>query len=81
MNRSAIKIISEFAQYCEDNNKTFNNQDLIIMCKKCEELFAQQIAMAFDAGLERGVRESDIMVTDEPLPEYGKTYYKEKYGI
>ena len=79
MNKSVIKIISEFAQYCDDNNKTFTNKDLLLMCKKCEALFSEQIISAFDAGLERGVRESDIMMTDEPLPEYGKDYYKERF--
>lgn len=79
MSKSAIKIIAEFTQYCEDNGRKITNKELLIMCERCEKLFEEQIAMAFDAGLERGVRESDIMVTDEPLPEYGKQYYKEKF--
>ena len=70
----------EFVEYCEANNRTITNQDMVTLCKKCEVLFAEQIAMAYDAGLEHGVRESDIMVTDEPLPLFGEKYYKEKFN-
>jgi hypothetical protein len=79
MSKSSVKIILEFVQYCEATNKTITNKDLITLCNKCEILFAEQIAMAYDAGLEHGVRESDVMVTDEPLPLFGEKYYKEKF--
>ena len=79
MSKSAIKLIKEFGEYCEANKRTLTSKDLLMLCERCEVLFGQQIAMAYDAGLERGIKESDILVTDEPLPLFGEEYYREKF--